>query len=139
MAATAKLRAMLTQDGKIIVCPGVYDGLTARIALSEGFDCLYMVSSPVLAFLIHPPHTNYISRISAVKSLHKTGAGTALSKLGMPDLGLATLNDMRENAGMIASLNRNIPLIADADTGFGGEELHRMVSKTLAYLVPKAR
>jgi 2-methylisocitrate lyase-like PEP mutase family enzyme len=38
----------------------------------------------------------------------------------MPDLGVATLNDMRENAGMIASLDRSIPLIADADTGYGG-------------------
>ena len=43
-----------------------------------------------------------------------------MSRLGMPDLGIATLNDMRENAAMIASLDRNIPLIADADTGFGG-------------------
>jgi len=60
-----------------------------------------------------------------------------LSKLGMADLGLATLNDMRENAGMIASLNRNIPLIADADTGFVGEKLHCMASKTLAYLVKR--
>jgi len=136
MAATAKLRAMLTQDDKIIVCPGVYDGLTARIVLSEGFDCLYMVSSPILAFITP---TQAIFRESVVELLHKTGAGTALSKLGMPDLGLATLNDMRENAGMIASLNRNIPLIADADTGFGGEELHCKVSKTLAYLVHKAR
>jgi len=39
----------------------------------------------------------------------------------MPDLGVATLNDMREHANMIASLNRNIPLIADADTGYGGK------------------
>ena len=43
-----------------------------------------------------------------------------MSRLGMPDLGLATLNDMRDNAGMIASLDRSIPLIADADTGYGG-------------------
>ena len=40
--------------------------------------------------------------------------------LGMPDIGLATMNDMVANAGMIASLNRSIPLIADADTGYGG-------------------
>lgn len=50
----------------------------------------------------------------------KTGAGTTMSKLGMPDLGIATLNDMRDHAGMIASLNRQVPLIADADTGYGG-------------------
>lgn len=38
-----KLRAMLEQKDKIIVCPGVFDGITARIALQAGFDCLYMV------------------------------------------------------------------------------------------------
>jgi len=50
----------------------------------------------------------------------QTGAGTTMSRLGMPDLGVATLNDMRDNAGMIASLDRKVPLIADADTGYGG-------------------
>ena len=39
----------------------------------------------------------------------------------MPDIGVATLNDMRDQAAMIASLDRRVPLIADADTGFGGE------------------
>ncbi len=53
------------------------------------------------------------------KSL-QTGAGTTMSRLGMPDLGVATLNDMRENAGMIASLDPTVPVIADADTGYGG-------------------
>ena len=46
-----------------------------------------------------------------------------MSRLGEADLGLATLNDMRDNASMIASLDRDVPLIADADTGFGGESL----------------
>jgi 2-methylisocitrate lyase-like PEP mutase family enzyme len=44
-----------------------------------------------------------------------------MSRLGMPDLGVATLNDMRDHAGMIASLDRSVPLIADMDTGYGGE------------------
>ncbi|PMD32346.1 Phosphoenolpyruvate/pyruvate domain-containing protein [Hyaloscypha variabilis F] len=91
MASVKRLRALLADTSKIVVCPGVYDGLTARIALNAGFECLYM-----------------------------TGAGTTMSRLGMPDLGIATLNDMRDNAGMIASLDRKIPLIADADTGYGG-------------------
>jgi 2-methylisocitrate lyase-like PEP mutase family enzyme len=52
--------------------------------------------------------------------LSKTGAGTAASKLGMPDLGVLSLNDMVANASMIASLDRTVPVIADADTGFGG-------------------
>lgn len=42
--AVTSLRALLEQTEKIIVCPGVYDGLTARIALRQKFDCLYMVS-----------------------------------------------------------------------------------------------
>jgi 2-methylisocitrate lyase-like PEP mutase family enzyme len=89
--AAAKLRRFLQQDGKTVFCPGVYDGITARIALNTGFDCLYM-----------------------------TGAGTAASRLGLPDLGLATMGDMAANASMIASLDRSVPVIADADTGYGG-------------------
>jgi 2-methylisocitrate lyase-like PEP mutase family enzyme len=38
----------------------------------------------------------------------------------MPDLGIVTMNDMLTNAAMIASLDRTVPLIADADTGYGG-------------------
>jgi 2-methylisocitrate lyase-like PEP mutase family enzyme len=39
-----KLRAYLADPEKIVVMPGVLDGLTARVALSVGFDGLYMVS-----------------------------------------------------------------------------------------------
>ncbi|KAL2011397.1 hypothetical protein VTN00DRAFT_4115 [Thermoascus crustaceus] len=99
-SAVANLRALLADKSKIVVCPGVYDGFTARIALSEGFDCLYM-----------------------------TGAGTTISRLGMPDLGIATLNDMRDNAAMIAGLDPSVPLIADADTGYGGP---LMVGRTVS-------
>jgi 2-methylisocitrate lyase-like PEP mutase family enzyme len=44
MTAVEKLRSMLADSEKFIACPGVYDGFTARIALREGVDCLYMVS-----------------------------------------------------------------------------------------------
>jgi 2-methylisocitrate lyase-like PEP mutase family enzyme len=44
MTAVEKLRSMLADPDKFIACPGVYDGFTARIALQEGVDCLYMVS-----------------------------------------------------------------------------------------------
>ncbi|KAK8873140.1 Phosphoenolpyruvate/pyruvate domain-containing protein [Apiospora arundinis] len=87
----AKLRQYLADPEKIVVCPGVHDGMTARMALHVGFDALYM-----------------------------TGAGTAVSRLGQPDLGLTTVDDMATNAGMIAGLDRSVPVIADADTGFGG-------------------
>lgn len=97
--AAAKLRAQLAEDDNIIVCPGVQDGLSARVCLDEGFKNLYM-----------------------------TGAGTAMSVLGMPDLGLTTIDDMARNAGMIAGLDRTVPVIADADTGFGGP---LMVARTV--------
>lgn len=98
-SSASRLRDLLSRPNEILVCPGVYDGLTARIALAQGFQCLYM-----------------------------TGAGTAASRLGMPDLGLATLHDMLDNAAMIASLDRTVPLIADADTGYGGA---LMVARTV--------
>jgi 2-methylisocitrate lyase-like PEP mutase family enzyme len=43
-----------------------------------------------------------------------------MSRLGTADLGVATMNDMRDHAAMIASIDPAIPLIADADTGYGG-------------------
>jgi 2-methylisocitrate lyase-like PEP mutase family enzyme len=42
-SAATKLRRMIQEPGEIILCPGVYDGLSARVALSVGFDALYMV------------------------------------------------------------------------------------------------
>lgn len=62
-------------------------------------------------------------------SSSKTGAGTSMSKLGWADLGLATMNDMADNATMISSLNPSVPVIADADTGYGGPN---MVARTVA-------
>lgn len=91
-SAASRLRSLLADQNKIVACPGVYDGFTARIVLASGhFDALYM-----------------------------TGAGTVMSRLGMPDLGVATLNEMSSQASMIAGLDGRIPLIADADTGYGG-------------------
>ncbi|KAL1848592.1 hypothetical protein Plec18167_002217 [Paecilomyces lecythidis] len=89
-AATA-LRRTLQDPNSFVVAPGVYDGFSARIALQTGFDALYM-----------------------------TGAGTTASVHGQADLGICTLNDMRANAEMIANLSPTTPLIADADTGYGG-------------------
>ena len=39
----ARLRELLSREDHITVCPGVYDGLTARVALHDKFECLYMV------------------------------------------------------------------------------------------------
>jgi methylisocitrate lyase len=45
VTAATGLRRALEDPKSFIVAPGVYDGLSARIALSLGFDALYMVSS----------------------------------------------------------------------------------------------
>lgn len=92
MPGSTRLRNRIANHAKIIVCPGVYDGLSARIALSLGFEGLYM-----------------------------TGAGTTVSRLGAADLGLAQLRGMRINAEMIANLApTGAPILADMDTGYGG-------------------
>lgn len=92
LRASTRLRQMIKTSPRILVCPGVYDGLSARIALEVGFQAMYM-----------------------------TGAGTTASRLGAADLGLAQLHDMRTNAEMIANLQPDgPPLIADMDTGYGG-------------------
>lgn len=43
VSAATRLRNMIEKGDKLIVCPGVYDGFSARIAMSLGFDALYMV------------------------------------------------------------------------------------------------
>ena len=88
MRTTTQLRQMLREPG-IIVAPGAYDGFSARLIESAGFRAVYM-----------------------------TGAGTAASHLGQPDLGLATLTEMASHASHLASAV-SLPLIADADTGYG--------------------
>ncbi|GAB7366108.1 hypothetical protein MBLNU230_g7670t1 [Neophaeotheca triangularis] len=93
--AASRLRQLLAAStspptAKAILAPGVYDGITTRLALAQGFECLYM-----------------------------TGAGTSMSRLGMADLGLATFNDMLQNAALVASIDPRVPVVADADTGYG--------------------
>jgi 2,3-dimethylmalate lyase len=89
MKTTTALRQLLRQPGTI-VAPGAYDCLTAKLIEREGFPAVYM-----------------------------TGAGTAVTRVGKPDLGFATLTEMLANASAIAS-TVSVPLIADADTGYGG-------------------
>jgi len=84
-----RLKQRLEQPG-LIVSPGVFDMISARIADRMGFDALYM-----------------------------TGYGVVASYLGLPDAGLATYTDMVGRAGAIAQ-GTATPLIADADTGYGG-------------------
>jgi 2-methylisocitrate lyase-like PEP mutase family enzyme len=54
---------------------------------------------------------------------------TTASRLGLPDIAFASLNDFADNGRMIANLDQSVPLIADADTGFGGPNaIARMVT-----------
>ncbi|KAF1849491.1 Phosphoenolpyruvate/pyruvate domain-containing protein [Cucurbitaria berberidis CBS 394.84] len=55
-----------------------------------------------------------------------------MSRLGMADMGIATLNDMLANASMIANIDPSVPLIADADTGYGGPI---MVGRTVSQYI----
>jgi 2-methylisocitrate lyase-like PEP mutase family enzyme len=55
-----------------------------------------------------------------------------MSRLGQADMGVATLNDMLTNATMIANIDPSTPLIADADTGYGGPV---MVGRTVTQYI----
>lgn len=61
VSAATTLRRRLEDDTDIVVCPGVYDGLTARIALHVGFDALYMVcfSCPYTRIRLALYHSKY--------------------------------------------------------------------------------
>lgn len=73
-----------------LMAPGVADALNARLVARHGFEAVYM-----------------------------TGAGTTAVRLGMPDVGLLTMTEMVDNAARIAEASA-LPLIADADNGYGG-------------------
>src|ERR1700704_6121894 len=73
----------------LIVAPGVYDGISAALVGKLGFPAAYM-----------------------------TGAGVCASAYGLPDIGLLTLSEMAERARVLVGL-LDVPLIADADTGYG--------------------
>ena len=72
-----------------VVVPGAYDGISARLVERSGFPAVYM-----------------------------SGYGTSASRLGLPDLGYAGLAEMSDHARNLAAAV-SIPLIADADTGYG--------------------
>ena len=72
MAQAARFRELMRRDG-MVVAPGAYDCITARLIERAGFDAVYM-----------------------------TGAGTAAT-LGYPDFGLVTMSEMVANAGRIAT------------------------------------
>ncbi len=79
----------LLESGEMVLAPGCYDALGARLVEEAGFVAAYM-----------------------------TGFGSAASRLGRPDVGLMTLTEMVDNARRIVAAV-GIPVIADADTGYG--------------------
>ena len=84
--ATALRR--LLEGREIVVAPGVYDGLSARLARHAGFAAVYA-----------------------------TGGGIARS-MGYPDLGLLGMAEVIERVAGIVE-HAGVPVIADADTGYG--------------------
>ena len=78
------------ENGGFITAPGIFDLISALIADRMGFKALYV-----------------------------TGYGTVASSLGLPDAGLASYSQMVDRIGRIAEMTKT-PIIADADTGYGG-------------------
>jgi 2-methylisocitrate lyase-like PEP mutase family enzyme len=82
------LRTRLSESD-ILLAPGIYDPLTAAIAEAAGFEALYL-----------------------------SGAAVSYTRLGRPDIGLATLSEMTETMALVRDRVK-LPIIIDADTGFG--------------------
>ncbi len=82
------LKQRLTEP-KILIAPGVFDALTAAIATEAGFEALYL-----------------------------SGAAIAYTKLGRPDIGLVSMNEVAETIALVRDRVAT-PLIVDADNGYG--------------------
>ena len=88
MKHTTRLRNLIERE-EILMCPGTYDPLMAKLIKRMGFEAMYM-----------------------------TGAGVSHSTLAMPDLGLTTMTEMVQRAAQLADASE-LPIICDADTGYG--------------------
>jgi len=92
-----RLRELIEAD-RILVAPGAYDAISARLIQANGFDAVYV-----------------------------TGAGTVNARLGIPDNSLGSLTEMLETARCIVDAV-DIPVFCDIDTGFGNAvNLYRTV------------
>ena len=80
---------MLLEADDILLMPGSFNALSAILIEKAGFKAIYI-----------------------------SGAGLASNFVGYPDIGLTTMSDVLENARNIVNVT-NIPVICDADTGFG--------------------
>ena len=86
---TAKALARRLAEGRVLLAPGVYDALSALLAEQAGFEALYL-----------------------------SGASIAYTRLGRSDIGLTTYSEVEDVLARITERVR-LPLIVDADTGFG--------------------
>jgi 2-methylisocitrate lyase-like PEP mutase family enzyme len=80
----------LLSSGQLVVAPGVFDGISAHLVKRTGHTAAYL-----------------------------TGAGVAASGFGLPDIGLVTQSEMVERTRVVVDALGDVPLIADADTGYG--------------------
>jgi len=89
MRGAQGLRDLLRGPG-IIVAPGAYDAVSARLVEQAGFGAVYIGSY-----------------------------ATAASRLGLPDAGLVSMREMVDHAAAVVGAVERIPVIADAENGFG--------------------
>jgi 2-methylisocitrate lyase-like PEP mutase family enzyme len=88
VATDISLKTRLARD-PAVVAPGVYDALTASLAASAGFETLYV-----------------------------SGAAIAYTRLGRPDIGLVSMNEVAETIALVRD-RVTTPLVVDADNGYG--------------------
>ena len=87
MTARQTLKQLLKRN-KLLVAPGCFDGLSARLVQEAGFEAAYL------------------------------SGGAVARSMGIPDIGLVTMSESIDRAVQVVSAI-NIPVIADADTGYG--------------------
>jgi 2-methylisocitrate lyase-like PEP mutase family enzyme len=90
VSASKVLRNRLTDDESILILPGAVDAITARVVEECGFEAVYV-----------------------------TGAGFANASFGRPDVGLVTASEVLTHVQRIVDVV-DIPVVVDADTGYGG-------------------
>ena len=61
-----------------------------------------------------------LAQRAGFRAIYLSGAGVANASFALPDLGITTLNDVLEDARRITRATPDLPLLVDADTGFGG-------------------
>ncbi len=85
----ARLRSLIAAP-EVLIAPGAYECVGARLVEQSGFEAVYL-----------------------------TGSGMSMSALGAPDVGLMSFSEILDRAARVADMV-SIPVIVDADTGYGG-------------------